>query len=59
MNMEIPAAGGALYLRLNGPPQSLFYGQPWISSEVKQWLPSYEKGNPFPVASDSPDAAKQ
>jgi hypothetical protein len=60
MNMEIPTAGSALDLRLNGPSHSLFYGQPWTSAEGKAMANRVpKKGNPFPVASNSPNAVKQ
>lgn len=60
MNMEIPAAGSALDLRLNGPSTSLFYGQPWTSAEGKAMAARVPKlGNMFPVPSNSPNAVKQ
>jgi hypothetical protein len=60
MNMEIPAGGSALDLRLNGPSASLFYGQPWTSAEGKAMAAKVpKKGNPFPVPSNSPNAVKQ
>jgi hypothetical protein len=53
MNLEIPAGGSALDLRLNGPSASLFYGQPWASSDGKAMAAKVpKKGNPFPVPSE-------
>ncbi|HEV7699505.1 MAG TPA: hypothetical protein VGO43_04695 [Pyrinomonadaceae bacterium] len=60
IDMEIPAAGSALDGRLVGPSASLFYGQPWTSSEGKTMAGRVpKKGNPFPVASNSPNAVQQ
>lgn len=60
VDMEIPAGGSFLDGRLNGVSTSLFYGQPWTSAEGKAMANRVpKKGNPFPVASNSPNAAKQ
>lgn len=60
VDMEIPAAGSPLDKRLAGPSTGLFYGLSWTSVEGKAMaarLP--KKGNPFPVPSNSANAAKQ
>lgn len=60
VNMEIPAAGSGLDKRLVGPSNSLFYGQPWSSADGKAMAAKVpKKGNPFPVPSNSPNAAQQ
>lgn len=60
VDMEIPAGGSPLDKRLNGPSTGLFYGVPWTSAEGKAMAARVpKKGNPFPVPSNSPNAAKQ
>lgn len=60
VDMEIPAGGSALDARLAGASGSIFYGQPWTSAEGKTTASKIpKKGNPFPVASNSPNAVVQ
>ncbi len=60
VDMEIPAGGSLLDGRLGGASTSLFYGQPWTSAEGKTMANRVpKKGNPFPAASNSPNAVKQ
>jgi hypothetical protein len=60
VDMEIPAGGSPLDGRLTGASPSLFYGLPWTSAEGKAMAGRVpKKGNPFPVASNSPNAAVQ
>lgn len=60
IEMEIPPGGSFLDSRLNGASTSLFYGQPWTSAEGKATANRVpKKGNPFPVASNLPNAVKR
>ena len=60
VEMEIPADGSALDDRLTGASPTLFYGQNWTSAEGKAMANKVpKKGNPFPVASNSPNAVVQ
>jgi hypothetical protein len=60
VDMEIPIGGSLLDGRLNGASTSLFYGQPWTTAEGKAMANRVpKKSNPFPVASNSPNAVKQ
>jgi hypothetical protein len=60
VDMEIPTAGSPLDKRLAGPSTASFYGLPWTSAEGKSMAAKLpKKGNPFPVASNSPNAVKQ
>lgn len=60
VDMEIPAGGSPLDKRLTGASPGLFYGIPWASPEGKTMAARVpKKGNPFPVASNSPNAVKQ
>ncbi len=53
VDMEFPAGGSLLDGRLNGPSKSLFYGQPWSTTEGKAMADRVpKKGNPFPVPSN-------
>lgn len=54
VDFEIPAGGSLLDGRLNGPSNSLFYGQPWTSAEGRTMAARVpKKGNPFPVPSSA------
>ncbi|MEQ1643585.1 MAG: hypothetical protein ABL959_09105 [Pyrinomonadaceae bacterium] len=60
VDMEIPAGGSPLDKRLTGASPGLFYGIPWSSAEGKSMAARVpKKGNPFPVASNSPNAVVQ
>ena len=60
VDMEIPAGGSPLDKRLTGASPGLFYGIPWTSAEGKTMAARVpKKGNPFPVASNSPNAVVQ
>lgn len=60
VDMEIPAGGSLLDERLTGSSTSFFYGQPWTTAEGKAMANKVpKKGNPFPVASNSPNTTKQ
>ena len=60
VDMEIPAGGSPLDKRLAGASSGLFYGIPWTSTEGKSMAARVpKKGNPFSVASNSPNAVKQ
>jgi hypothetical protein len=60
VDMEIPTGGSDLDKRLNGTSNSLFFGQNWTSAEGKTMANRVpKKGNPFPVASNSPNAVQQ
>lgn len=59
IDMEIPAGGSPWDGRLTGASPSFFYGQPWSSPEGRTMAGRVpKKGNPFPVASNSSNAAK-
>lgn len=52
VDFEIPTGGSLLDGRLNGPSNSLFYGQPWSTAEGKSMAARVtRKGNAFPVSS--------
>ena len=60
IDMEIPTGGSLLDGRLTGVSTSFFYGQPWTTAEGKAMANRVpKKGNPFPVASNSPNAVVQ
>ncbi len=53
VDTEFPSGGSVLDARLNGASESLFYGQPWTSTEGKTMANRVpRKGNPFPVPSN-------
>ncbi|MEO6656306.1 MAG: hypothetical protein ABIO36_09520 [Pyrinomonadaceae bacterium] len=52
--------GSPLDKRLTGVSPGLFYCIPWTSAEGKTMAGRVpKKGNPFPVASNSPNAVQQ
>jgi len=60
VDMEIPAGGSPLDKRLTGASPGLFYGLPWTTAEGKTMAGRVpKKGNPHPVASNSPNAVQQ